>query len=175
MRDAMTGLVTDRAQVRIAAAGPDGYLAAENWQTAGPIEARYDRNLNTLRSRNVAFEPAYPRYSFPLAIGKTWRGDVRSSQVPAERYGTLLQHLSASVRGWERVTVPAGTFVALRIDIAIDWRNTDDAQVWGNSTESFWYVPQVRNMALHHRVDFAQGRLESNNAVIELESFRVGA
>jgi hypothetical protein len=33
----------------------------------------------------------------------------------------------------------------------------------------------VRNAVFHHRVDFAQGRLESNNSVTELESFSVGA
>ena len=175
MRDAMTGLTTDRARLSVTAVDPDGYSMAEGSQTAGAFAARYDRGLNPLRSRNVVFEPAYPRYAFPLAIGKTWRADVRSSTVPAVRYGTLLQSIQATVRGWERVTVPAGMFTALRVDLAIDWRNTDDAQVWGNSTESFWYVPQVRNMALHHRVDFAQGRLESSNSVTELESFRVAA
>jgi hypothetical protein len=175
MRDAMTGLATDRAQLRVTAIDPDGYSMAESSQTAGAFAARYDRGLNLLRSRNVVFEPAYPRYAFPLAIGKTWRADVRSSAVPAVRYGTLLQRVQATVRGWERVTVPAGTFTALRVDLAIDWRNGDDAQVWGNSSESFWYVPQARNMVFHHRVDFAQGRMESNNSVTELESFSVGA
>lgn len=175
MRDAMTGLTSDRAQIRVAAVDADGYGMTETSQAVGAFAARYDRNLNPLRSRNVVFDPAYPRFSFPLAIGKTWRAEVRSSRVPAERYGTLLQRVSASVRGWERVTVPAGTFTALRIDLAIDWRNSDDAQVWGNSSESFWYAPQVRNMVFHHRVDFAQGRMESNNSVTELESFSVDA
>jgi hypothetical protein len=83
--------------------------------------------------------------------------------------------VSATVRGWERVTVPAGNFTALRIDLAIDWRDSDNAAAWGNSAESFWYAAEVRNAVFHHRVDFAQGRLESNNSVTELESFSVGA
>lgn len=174
MRDAMTGLVTDRTQRRVTAAGPDGYTLAENSQATGPFEARYDRNLNPIRWKNRAFAPAYPRYAFPLAIGKTWQADVRSSAVPAVRYGTLLERGSAVVRGWERVTVPAGTFTALRIDLAIDWRDTDEASLWGNSTDTFWYVPAVRDAVLRHRVDFSQGRMESNNSVTELESYSVG-
>jgi hypothetical protein len=175
MRDAMTGLTSDRAALQVTAVDAGGYSLAETSQTVGAFEARYDRSLNLLRSRNVVFEPAYPRFAFPLAIGNTWRADVRSSTVPAARYGTLNQRVSATVRGWERVTVAAGTFTALRIDLAIDWRNADDASVWGNSSESFWFATGVRNAVFHHRVDFAQGRLESNNSVTELVSFGPGA
>jgi hypothetical protein len=112
---------------------------------------------------------------FPLAIGKTWGGEVVSSEVPARRYATLRQRLKASVRGWERVTVPAGTFTALRIDIAVTWRDTDNAQVWGNSAETFWYAVEVRNMVLHHRVDYPYDGVQSSNVLDELESFRAGA
>lgn len=175
LRDAMTGLATDRVEHRVVAVDADGYALAERSQTAGPSEARYDRDLNPVRWRNRAFAPAYPRFAFPLAVGKTWRAEVRSSAVPAVRYGTLLEQVSATVRGWERVTVPAGTFVALRVELAIDWRDSDDAQVWGNSSDTFWYVAAVRSAVLRHRVDFPQGRIESNNSVTELASYSVGA
>lgn len=175
MRDAMTGLTSDRAEIRVIAADAGGYSLAETSQSVGAFEARYDRSLNLLRSRNREFTPAYPRFAFPLEIGKTWRANVTSSAVPAVRYGTLSQQVSATVRGWERVTVPAGTFTALRVDLAIDWRDTDDATIWGNSSERFWFAAEVRNAVFHHRVDFAQGRLESNNSVTELVSFAAGA
>jgi hypothetical protein len=175
MRDAMTGLTSDRARLRVTAVDAGGYEMTDSSQAVGTFAVRYDRNLNPLRRRNVVFEPAYPRFAFPLAIGKTWQAEVRSTQLPAQRYSTLLQRLSATVKGWERVTVPAGTLTALRVDLAIDWRDTDDTQVWGNSSESFWYAAGVRNAVFHHRVDFDQGRMESNNSVTELESLTVGA
>lgn len=175
IRDAMTGLVTDRVTFRVTVADEAGYSVAEESQKSGHFEARFDRDLNPVRWRNRAFDPAYPRYAFPLAVGKTWRATVRSSAVPAVRYGTLLEQVSATVRGWERVTVPAGTFVALRVELAIDWRDSDDAQVWGNSSDTFWYVAAVRSAVLRHRVDFPQGRIESNNSVTELASYSVGA
>lgn len=69
--------------------------------------------------------------------------------------------------------MPTGLYTALRVDIAIDWQNPDNAQSRGSSKESFWYAAEVRNIVLHHRVDF-EDRVETNNSVTELESFRPG-
>jgi hypothetical protein len=174
-RSALTGLTLDRARVRVTAAGRDSYAVAEDWQAAGPVAARFDRNLNPLRSGDWLYEPAYPRFSLSLAIGKAWSGEVIASEVPSRRYARQRQRLKASVRGWERVTVPAGTFTALRIDLAVNWSDTDNAQVWGNSAETVWYAAEVRNMVLHHRVDYPYDGIQSSNVLVELESFRVGA
>jgi hypothetical protein len=175
-RSALTGLTIDQVQVRVSAVGRDGYAVAEDWHTAGPVAARFDRNLNPLRSGNWVHEPAFPRYSFPLGVGQVWSGEVISSEeAPARRYARLRQRLKANVRGWERVTVSAGTFAALRIDLAVNWSDTDNAQVWGNSAETVWYAAEVRNMVLHHRVDYPYDGIQSSNVLVELESFRVGA
>lgn len=175
-RSALTGLKIDQVQARVSAVGRDGYAVAEDWHTAGPVAARFDRNLNPLRSGNWVHEPAFPRYSFPLGVGQVWSGEVISSEeAPARRYARLRQRIKANVRGWERVTVSAGTFVALRIDLAVNWSDTDNAQVWGNSAETVWYAAEVRNMVLHHRVDYPYDGIQSSNVLVELESFRVGA
>ncbi len=175
-RSALTGLTIDQVQARVSAVGRDGYAVAEDWHTAGPVAARFDRNLNPLRSGNWVHEPAFPRYSFPLGVGQVWSGEVISSEeAPARRYARLRQRIKANVRGWERVTVSAGTFTALRIDLAVNWSDTDNAQVWGNSAETVWYAAEVRNMVLHHRVDYPYDGIQSSNVLVELESFRVGA
>jgi hypothetical protein len=175
MRSVLTGLTTDRVQLRVSAVDADGYSIAGQSGQSGPFEARFDRNLNPIRNRNVAFAPPYPRYAFPLAIGKAWRTEVRTTVAGRPDQGTLLQDVSATVHGWERVTVPAGVFTTLRIDLAIAWRDTAYATERGNSTESFWYSATVRNAALHHRIDYVQGRVVSNDVVTELESFSTGA
>ena len=174
-RSALTGLSIDQARVRVTAVGREGYAVAEDWRTAGPVAARFDRNLNPLRSGDWVYEPAYPRFSFPLAIGKAWNGEVVASEVPARRYARLRQRLKANVRGWERVTVAAGTFTALRIDLAINWNDTDNAQVWGSSAETVWYAAEVRNAVLQHRVDYPYDGIQSSNVLLELESFRAAA
>lgn len=174
-RNVLTGLTTDQVQLRVSATDGDGYAIVGHSEAAGAFEARFDRDLNPVRNRNVTFEPAYPRYAFPLAIGKTWAGEIRTNVIGAPDQGTLVQRVRAAVHGWERVTVPAGIFTALRIDLAIDWQVSVEASERGNSTESFWYAASVRNAVFHHRVDFAQGRVETNNIATELESFHSGA
>ena len=173
VRAELTGLTTDHAWLRVSAADAGGYRLTVQ-SDAGPSETQYDRNLNLVVNQGVAFQPPYPRFMFPLAIGKTWSAETRSRVSPQPGTGTLVQSVKATVRGWERVTVPAGVFTALRIDAAVNWRNTDFASVWGNSAETFWYVASVRNAVLHHRVDYPHGGIQSNNVVTELQSFRVG-
>ncbi len=170
----LSGRVVDQVRAEVTAAGPDGFTVAETWQTAGSVNARYDRNLNPLRTGTVAYEPAYPRFSFPLTIGKTWRGQTLAKEQPQSLFGAVRQDVRASVHGWERVTVPAGIFTALRVDLAIDWQDPANAQSRGSSKESLWYAAEVRNIVLHHRVDF-EDRVETNNSVTELESFRSGS
>ncbi|MGB8435923.1 MAG: hypothetical protein WCE38_16840 [Burkholderiales bacterium] len=175
MRSELTGLTTDRVQLRVSAVDAGGYQIAGRSQEAGPFEVRYDRDLNIIRSRGSAFQPPYPRFAFPLAIGKSWRADVTSTLPAAVSDGAILQSVSATAQGWERVTVPAGTFTALRVVLAINWRNVNYASVWGSSGETFWYAAQVRNAVLHHRVDYPHDGAQSNNIVTELESFSAGA
>ena len=171
MRSVLTGLTTEYVQFRVSAVGVDGYTIAAQSDQSGPFQVRVDRNLNPIRNRNVAFAPPYPRYAFPLTIGKAWRTEVRTTVTGQPDQGTLFQNVSGNVRGWERVTVPAGVFTALRIDLAITWRVSVEASERGNSTESFWYSPEVRNAVFHHRTDYASGRVVTNDVVTELESF----
>jgi hypothetical protein len=175
LRSGLNGVVQDTLAMRVAAADATGYSIDETWGSIGPVTARYDRNLNALRTRNVVNQPAFPRYRFPLSIGQTWSATVMSEKQPVERYGRWREEMQAQVAGWERITVPAGTFVALRIDIQITSHNVDSAQTWGNTAETAWYVPALRNVALYHRVDFFFGRQEVGNYVMELDTFRVGS
>jgi hypothetical protein len=174
VRAELTGLTTDHTWLRVSAAVASGYRIAVQ-SDAGPSETQYDRNLNHMVNQGVAFEPPYPRFMFPLTIGKTWTVETRSRVSPQPGTGTLVQSVSATVRRWERITVPAGVFTALRVDAAINWRNTDFASVWGNSAETFWYATNVRNAVLQHRVDYPHGGIQSNNVVTELQSFKAAA
>ena len=76
--------------------------------------------------------------------------------------------------GWERITVPAGTFTALRIDVAVTWSDLDAAGLRGMTRETVWYVPEVRNFALSHRQDFYGDVQLVNDSVLELTAFSGG-
>lgn len=45
--------------------------------------------------------------------------------------------------GWERITVPAGTFDALRIDRLIDFQHPDRFRMMSERTDILWVSPQV--------------------------------
>ncbi len=173
-RETMTGLVSNQAQGRVTAVTGEGYQLAEEWQSGGPVNALFDFNLNPLRIGNVDFRPAFPRFSFPLAVGKTWQSDVVKREVPVQRYSTVRESVKGAVVGWERITVPAGTFTALRIEVTTVWHDLDAASVRGTSRETVWYVPEVRNVALLHRQDFYGDVQIVNDSVLELTAFSAG-
>lgn len=175
VRSGLNGVVQDTVSMQVTAADVLGYTVEETWRSIGPVAARYDRDLNALRTRNIVNEPAFPRYRFPLSVGQTWTATLRTERLPVERYGRWREEMQARVAGWEQITVPAGTFVALRIDIQITSHNLDSAQIWGNTAETVWHVPAIRNVALYHRVDLLFGRQEIGNDVMALDSFDLPA
>jgi len=92
----------------------------------------YDMNLNWIGSfadgkKLESSEPCIRVFKWPLRIGKRW-----DSSYTLRDYSRGI-HVSASkvainIQTYERVTVPAGTFEALRI------------QAGG---ETVWYVPSI--------------------------------
>jgi hypothetical protein len=54
-----------------------------------------------------------------------------------------------SVEGWERVTVPAGSFDALRIVRLINFEHPDVFRYSPERTDVSWYAPQVGQLATH--------------------------
>lgn len=86
------------------------------------------------------FDPFVPRLQFPLQEGKSWTRSYtgRDERAPRPKNGTLW----AKVSGWERISLPAGTFDSLRIEIRIS-----SERVKGPATahdEVCWYAPEVK-------------------------------
>jgi hypothetical protein len=170
-RDQLTGLQSNRVRIRVAGVTPDAYPMQEDWQQGGVIAASYDLDLNPTRTDNLSFQPAFPRFSFPLVVGKAWHGEVIEHEAPPKQFGALLQQVSGSVGGWDRITVPAGTYTAMRIDLRVVWRGIHWASWRGSSSETVWYVPAIRGIALSHREDFYAHVQVINDSVLELSGF----
>jgi len=85
------------------------------------------------------YEPALPYLSFPLHPGKTWRARV----VETGADGAQKVHVvNATVGPWETITVPAGTFTALKVVISDDVTQNDVLVSQGQDVS--WYAPEVR-------------------------------
>ena len=131
-------------------------------------KATYDRQWNLISIPDShphdlwIFHPNSARFSFPLHEGKKWmaRYDVKTEVWEAACI------VDATVIGWEKVTVPAGTFDAIKIVNKVKWKGdrTDKAiedtqlrtaDVGGISKSSLkyyegegeltlWYAPEVK-------------------------------
>jgi hypothetical protein len=124
------------------------------------------------------FPTPLQRVQFPVAPGQ------RSSKwvdVIAEPGGNKGQfNYFFRTRSWEKQTVPAGTFDAIRIDTQMV---LDDSTPFRNATNcnfTYWYSPAVRGTVREQRwaqytqIGDIQGRMPVLNAFYELASFTPG-
>lgn len=101
-----------------------------------------DRDWNPLISRGqqgaaeVKFEPLAPYYRFPLTPGKKWQGSYKGECGMICSFEVNYEY---EVHGWEKLTVPAGTFEALRIESTDKYRHVFGMTTLGKRTA--WVVP----------------------------------
>jgi hypothetical protein len=109
------------------------------------------------QKRTRRTSPYYPNYAFPLAVGKTWTRDVEFTDT-GESDKLVRARLTARVARWEIVTVPAGTFLALRIDIRGDYHGSNASGSWsGEIRDRLWFSPEVRNAVKYEYEDTLGG------------------
>ena len=104
------------------------------------------RELPVTDLQRFRYEPSLPAYAYPLEPGKTWKSVVSSTDVATgKRYRT---YVYGKVVGWERVTVPAGAFDALKVQRQVFAGNMEGHQTQEEITETDWYAPSVRRAVL---------------------------
>jgi hypothetical protein len=105
-------------------------------------------SLDSLTEVNPA-RPTYFFLGFPLKPGKTWQFEYpndapKRATNSVERWGRVV--------GWETVTVPAGTFRALRIEIKERrlWQ-VGDGVFPDHHYHTIWYAPEVKRFVRFER------------------------
>ncbi len=88
---------------------------------------------------------------FPLTTGKTWDFGYTFNGKP----GSVTEiKQTATVKGWETVKVPAGTFRALRVEHQGYYATFENGSTWsGRIRETFWYAPSARRIVVHEYQD----------------------
>jgi hypothetical protein len=94
----------------------------------------------------VAEPSSKPWRVWPLAVGKQWPVDVDYVR-PDRSTGNLKQ--DARVVGYEEVTVPAGKFMAFKIEHDGYVRTSTGFN--GRIVDTFWYAPEARADVKHVR------------------------
>ena len=115
-------------------------------KTAKARLLQFTSEWNLLSSRNpdgsgFDYMPPLKYFAFPLYPGKTWQ---QTSQETHRKTGAIKEFtLSATVGDWEEITVPAGTFRALKITLQTAILDRATAQK-STGTDISWYAPPMR-------------------------------
>lgn len=121
--------------------------------TGDRVRMRLDGDWNLIESQgeqkssHVRFTPPLPFYQFPLQPGKRWSGQYKTEVIDCGSMCDIDVKYEYEVRGWENVTVPAGTFQALRIE----GRETSSAifGITSHGRRTYWLVPEIRQAIKH--------------------------
>lgn len=131
--------------VRVASTGAGGATTrTERWPEAGRVAQGALMDTETRR-----FAQPLERFRFPLAEGERWNQWVEQANETAGTAGLINRYVS--VGRMERVSVPAGSFDAVRMTVIM---RLDDETPFRYATECsylVWYAPAVRNAVREER------------------------
>lgn len=185
VQDGFRNRITWEETHRITAASPQGITLSvgskgptideertETWSAPGIVSTGAVYDNETRR-----FEPPLVRFRFPLTGGASWNQHMRDLNYDSRPYGGIQR--TVNVGGYERITTPAGTFDAIRLQV---YMRLDDETFWRWPTECtyvLWYAPAVgATVREEKRAYYSEkgglnggGRLETQRAVVELVSF----
>jgi hypothetical protein len=102
-----------------------------------------------------------------LQVGKTWKQEVdfADTRQPGNKFRAKLE---GRVVGWESVTVPAGNFLALKIEVKGWYSAPNTGGSWSGWIEdALWYAPEVRNAVRYEYMDTTDNQ-RYNHEVHEL-------
>jgi len=116
-------------------ASPDATLPSEIQQPWGKVL------VDPHWSQVQVYETPIPLW--PTALQPGWKFHVNTKyKTPSNQEG-LPWDQTMIARAWETVTVPAGTFKALRYQNLINFRSTDFSRDAAQRLESIWFAPEV--------------------------------
>ncbi|MEP7061039.1 MAG: hypothetical protein ABI881_01490 [Betaproteobacteria bacterium] len=123
--------------VRVTCKGPTVNLVrTEEWASPGVVRTGAAMDIETRR-----FITPLLRYKYPLTPGTSWSQNVDNFNENTRKEGEFNYY--ARVGGWKPVTVPAGTFDAIFLNVLM---RMDDEEFWRWPTEcnyGIWYAPAV--------------------------------
>lgn len=139
---------------------------------ARPRTLRFDGQWNLLASRSPDgsgrdYAPALAYYDFPLVPGKTWERTTTETNIQTR--ATRIHQIAGGVDQWETVSVPAGTFRAIRVSLRTELEDPSTGERT-SGTDVSWYVPELRRSV--KSVITGKG---GSRQVIELLRYRLAA
>lgn len=172
----VTAIGADGIVVAVASRGGgiDG-TRTERWSAPGLVVQGMMMDVETRR-----FAQPLQRLRFPLSDGQSWNQWVEQVNDTARTQGSVNRYVA--VRRMEQVTVRAGTFDAVRMNVLM---RLDDETPFRWATEcnhTVWYAPAVRGAVREdRRAEWREKGNPMDNApmisqseIVELEAFTPG-
>ncbi len=167
--------------------------------TMPPREVLTGQDWSRHRSINGHETVVNQPFSFPLSVGKTWR--VEYAEMHPNRQHSVEHWVTPyRVTGWEDVTVPAGTFHALKIEAEGQWsavvapavssmsgarvdaegattviqsNRAGGAAISGRTYKAFWYVPSVKRWVKSVEEYYNANEVRTSRYTDQLQSYKV--
>lgn len=163
-----TGVTASDIQATLT--GPQGQTAAEtygrDWSWKDVSTRGWDwLSRWTGTSQMVRFEPPFDSMPFPVSAGQRWKEQPVAIDPDSGQRRPVTIYSRA--RYWEKVNVPAGEFVALRIERTL---YPLDPEWWKSNTfinQTHWYAPEVNGYVMYlHQSYYYDKRQDARNAYI---------
>jgi len=174
----------------VTAIGPEGITVRITQRGPAPMDATRTEVFTAPGQMKIGaafvnetrrFSAPLQLYNFPLAAGKVWNQWVGTYNDMTRENGELNRYVR--VAGWDKVSTPAGSFDALRLEVLM---RLDDETFWRYATMcnyAVWYAPAAHGVVREDlRAQYAEkdGGLEGGAAVrtqhgvLQLVSFTAG-
>jgi hypothetical protein len=138
---------------------------------SAPVTRILMRDGGLLVDGTLKFEPFQPVLSFPLEQGKEWSGRYKYPSPTTSE--TVDAQLSGKAVEWESVTVPAGTYKALKIRYSGRWgMMRGPYRIGGEFDRTGWYVPELRQWVRFDTKTFGANAI-TQDLTLELVSFKL--
>jgi len=128
----------------------------------GVVIIAYDPFWNVIDDGSFKYEPSNGINSFPAIIGKVMKKEYRVKNLKTGSFAAC--RVSGQYVGWEKVTVPAGTFNALRLEDEIECRGTDAEAAINRTAHKSWYAPVVNRLVRMEEQTTRDGRIRNKQA-----------
>lgn len=128
----------------------------------------YSKDWNPVDISSAKYDPYLASYMFPLQVGKSWNNTADKMLFASGKHGKFF--VKGKVLAYEKVTVPAGTFDAYKIQVDTEGFGTDEDANTGKTTEISWYAPAAKRAVRIESTFLRDGRVRRKD-ISELLEF----
>ena len=135
------------------------------------FQKTYTEDWNEVRDGPAQYSPFFPKFFFPIEVGKSVKRDsVMENKAAGSRYTFST---TSTWTGAEQITVPAGTFDTYKIEILTKYHaTTKDGSGSGTMKQVIWYSPKVKQgVKSEYETTSWAGKLHDRNRT-ELVEFK---